>query len=277
MASILQLFLGNFLYPWLDLFAVPFRNFDMLWITIPVILNWVFTEFYQEKHGTSLGNAISNGIVVLWVGVDWSRTVVNIYVKQQTDIDTAFFTKIGIAILVLIYGLWIVIQGIRVKRYVSYFGRVRQVTYILLVFTPIYYGVAKLTLDLLLAIILLFFPVYFLIEIVERMIPTPKTYEEEEKIKEEQKIKATTKSEKKELKEMAKGYRAPEAKSYLAPEKQYSEQYPYGQRGYAQTTATQRPQQAPQQAYYPRAPRFPAKPIYPRHPQYEKAFVEKKK
>ncbi len=285
MATLIQLFLNDFLYPWLSLFASPFKNFDMLWVTIPVILNWIFTEFYQEKKGTSLGNAIANGIVVLWVGIDWSRTAVNTYVKQGIPLDAGFFTKVSIAVLVLVYGLWIVIQGIRVKRYVSYFGRVRQITYILLIFTPIYYGVVNFSLNLFLAI-LLFFPVfYFAIEIIDRLIPTPKTFEEEEKMKEEQRLKEVMKAERSELKELASGpkktekakmqYQQPSGysgyKQQYSQYQQYPPQYPRYQQGQMQQKQAPTQQKQSQRSTAPYQG-FPAQPVPPRHPSYEKAY-----
>ena len=51
---------------WFSLFAAPVYNLEMLWIIIPTYLNWIFADFFQEKKGTSLGNAISNAKVNLY-------------------------------------------------------------------------------------------------------------------------------------------------------------------------------------------------------------------
>ena len=63
---------------WLSaFFSAPFRKPDMLWVLIPVWLGWLFAEFFQEKHKTSIGNAISNSIVVLWGAIDCVRQTVS--------------------------------------------------------------------------------------------------------------------------------------------------------------------------------------------------------
>src|SRR3989338_10149689 len=68
-------FAGEAFVDWLSLFAAPFSRPDMLWVIIPIWGVWVFSEFFQEKKGTSFGNAITNGAVMLFVGVDWIRHI----------------------------------------------------------------------------------------------------------------------------------------------------------------------------------------------------------
>jgi len=162
---------------WLSIFIAPLKDFNMLWIIIPIYLNWIFTDIYQEKKGTSLGNAISNGVVVLWVGIDWSRTVINQGILSAGW--TMFLIKMAIALLAFAYGLIIIIEGIKVKNITHYIGRIREVTYFCLMFTPIFYGVVKPTFTMFIAIIL-FFPVFYgIVELIARVTPNPKTYEEE--------------------------------------------------------------------------------------------------
>ncbi|MBW2963533.1 hypothetical protein KY306_02035, partial [Candidatus Woesearchaeota archaeon] len=48
----LNLFLG-----WLLVFISPFKNLNMLWIIVPIYVNWIFTDFFQERRRTSFGNA----------------------------------------------------------------------------------------------------------------------------------------------------------------------------------------------------------------------------
>ena len=61
-----------------SLLIAPIIHKELLWIIVPVYLNWVLTEVYQEKKGTSYGNAIANGFVALWVGIDWARATIDI-------------------------------------------------------------------------------------------------------------------------------------------------------------------------------------------------------
>ncbi|HIJ98306.1 TPA: hypothetical protein H1009_04440, partial [archaeon] len=100
---------------WAALFAAPIKDFNMLWIVIPLYLNWIFTEFYQEKKGTSFGNAIANGVTLLWVGADWGKTTVGLFTSGAIGFDSAFAIKLLVAFLTLGYGLLIIILGIKVS------------------------------------------------------------------------------------------------------------------------------------------------------------------
>lgn len=171
---------GGAFVDWVRLFIAPLENLDMLWIIVPIWASWLFAEFFQEKKGTSFGNAISNGVVMLFVGIDWVR-----YVIRQVDSGAAVlgaesFVKIGIASVIIFLGLLIVLLGIRAKQVVRFIGRVREVSYLMLMFTPVVYGVVDFTPRIFL-VIMAFLPVfYILVELIDRFTPTPKIYGLEE-------------------------------------------------------------------------------------------------
>ena len=66
----LMLMLWELFTYWLFVFISPYKNFDVLWIIIPVWVAWIFADYFQEKSSTSFGNAISNGIVPVFVALD---------------------------------------------------------------------------------------------------------------------------------------------------------------------------------------------------------------
>ncbi|HLC74636.1 MAG TPA: hypothetical protein VJH88_02140 [Candidatus Nanoarchaeia archaeon] len=160
----------------------PITHLDMLWIIIPVYLNWVLSEIYQEKKGTSFGNAIANGFVALWVGVDWMRITVDLLSAKGVKLAAVLpkaLPKMGFAALMGVYGLGIIIMGMKGSKFVSYLGRVREVTYLTIMITPIFYGIVEPTLGVLLSIAA-FFPLFYgIVELLLYMIPTPRVYEEE--------------------------------------------------------------------------------------------------
>ena len=160
----------------------PITHLDMLWIIIPVYLNWVLSEIYQEKKGTSFGNAIANGFVALWVGVDWLRITVDLLSAKGVKLAAVLpkaLPKMGFAALMGVYGLGIIIMGMKGSKFVSYLGRVREVTYLTIMITPIFYGIVEPTLGVLLSIAA-FFPLFYgIVELLLYMIPTPRVYEEE--------------------------------------------------------------------------------------------------
>jgi len=172
--------LWEFFRDWLSLFYAPFRNTEMLWIIVPIYLSWVITEIYQEKRDTSFGNAISNGVVVLWVGIDWVRTTVRYFNEGGLDINSMFYVKICIGALVFIYGMLIMLLGIRGHKTVKYIARIREVSYILIVFTPLFYQPELMSFSVLLGI-LVFFPLfYFFVEFLDWITPDPKIYDLDE-------------------------------------------------------------------------------------------------
>ncbi len=173
-------YLGTLFLSWLKLYAAPFTNFELLWIIIPIYINWIFTEIYQEKKGTSFGNAISNGVVPLWVGIDWGRVTVRMLLNHQIGFDAVLAAKFGIITFMIIYGLAIIILGIQVKKITRYIGRIREISYVSLMLTPVFYGVAKLSLTNLLAM-LIFFPLFYgIIELICRVTPNPQSIEDDE-------------------------------------------------------------------------------------------------
>ena len=166
-----------------NILVAPFTHArEMLWIIIPVYLNWVLTEIYQEKKGTSFGNAIANGFVALWVGVDWMRTTIDLLSAKGVKLATVLpktLPKLGFATLMGVYGIFIIVFGMRGSKLVSYLGRVREVTYLTIMITPIFYGIVQPTIGVLLSIAA-FFPLFYgMVELLLYMIPTPKIYENE--------------------------------------------------------------------------------------------------
>ena len=171
---------GSAFVDWLQLFVAPLKNLDMLWIIVPIWGVWLFSEFFQEKKGTSFGNAVSNGATMLFVGVDWTRYVIRQLSAGNLELGVKSVTLIVVAAAIILYGLTIIVLGIKANRLVRMIGRVRETTYFMVVFSPVIYGVENLSLRTA-AVILAFFPVfYIIIEIIDRMLPTPRTFEAEE-------------------------------------------------------------------------------------------------
>ncbi len=152
------------------IFAAPFVNLELLWILIPVYASWFFAEFFQEKTGTSLGNAISNAVVVLWASVDFLRTTVH----TPASATAGFIAKIVLCGLIFAYGILIIIQGVKTAPITRYIGRVREVTYVVAIFAPVIYNVVDFDLKFVLGAVL-FAPVYyFTIELFCRYTPNPR-------------------------------------------------------------------------------------------------------
>ena len=161
---------------WIMLFISPvYPTFepDILWIIIPVWLNFIITEIYQEREGTNFGNAIQNGLVAAFVGLDWMRSMTRAITAGTASSGAVFHIKFGLSFLVFAYGVFVVYSGIKGKRITTRIGRIRGVTYVLAVFTPAVYDLVPLTRNFFLCAIL-FYPIFHvLVNLIDRRFPTP--------------------------------------------------------------------------------------------------------
>jgi len=162
----------NLLVYWLSLFFVaPFSNLDILWILIPIWINFIFTEFFQEKKETSLGNAVTNGAVLVWAGVDLIRYLIKV---MGTFSGTLVF-QFAVCGVIILYGGMIMWKGIKGEKVISVLGRVRETSYVLLVFSPLIYGVVEPSWSYIISVILFAPLFYFIVEWIDMMLPNPKT------------------------------------------------------------------------------------------------------
>lgn len=155
------------------LFVTPFTTADMLWLLVPVWASWFFAEFFQEKTGTSFGNAITNSVVVLWGSIDCTRQTLRLMADNIITGAWDIFSRCLIIGLVFVYGVIIIVWAWKTNKRIKYLGRVREVTYVFAIFTPIFYNALPLTWDHLIAAVLFFPLFYFAIELLDRYTPNP--------------------------------------------------------------------------------------------------------
>src|SRR3989338_6290482 len=132
------LFFWALLKEWLTtIFVTPFRSTDMLWLLVPVWVSWFFAEFFQEKIGTSMGNGMSNSVVVLWGSIDSIRQTVKLIgegiIKGIGNITLRF----GVIAIIFIYGAIIIVFGIKGNEIIKKIARIREITYVFVMFVPI--------------------------------------------------------------------------------------------------------------------------------------------
>lgn len=160
---------------WLkDLFVMPFTRMEMLWILVPVWLSWFFSEFYQEKVGTSMGNAISNATIILWAAIDCSRQTFMLISAGEVAGGFNIFFRFLLLSFIFLYGLLILVLGLRGNTIIKKIGRIREMSYVFSVFVPVFYNYMPLTLVHVISAIV-FFPIfYYALELIDRILPDPK-------------------------------------------------------------------------------------------------------
>ncbi len=163
---------------WLSIFAAPVQEPEMFWILVPIWINWFFTEFFMEKHGTSFGNAVSNGVMPILASVDWTRYLYRLLADNAIRFTFVVFLKFLLTAVVFGYGAFVIVAGIKIRKIVFFIGRIRWITYVLVMVTPIIYNVIRFDFQTFLAIVL-FFPLYYwIIEFFDRITPEPRVYNE---------------------------------------------------------------------------------------------------
>ncbi|MFA6461832.1 MAG: hypothetical protein WCV90_06210 [Candidatus Woesearchaeota archaeon] len=165
---------------WLTtIFIIPFKNVDMLWLLIPVWIAWFFAEFFQEKRGTSMGNAITNAVIILWGSIDCTRQTLRLI--SEGIITNTFDIVLRFVLIAAIFGYGGLIIGFGIKGnpIIKYIGRVREVTYVFAMFVPVFYNEIPFSLEHILAVIIFFPLFYFFIELLDRYTPNPKAMVED--------------------------------------------------------------------------------------------------
>ncbi len=151
-----------------SILAAPIRHPDMLWIIIPIYLAWLTGDYFQERKTTDFGNAMTNAVVILWVGLDWARQSI-----KNAVFNTTLAAKILICAAFVIYGAIIIRETAKAKPIAHLIGRAREIGYFCIVVTPIFYNVIPIDM-ITLAAILMFFPiVYGLNSLWDKLLPAP--------------------------------------------------------------------------------------------------------
>lgn len=174
------LYLWNLFKIWNHTIIItPFQTLDMLWILVPVWLSFIFAEFFQEKTGTSMGNAITNAVVIVWGSIDCVRQTLKLISAGAVTGFFNIFARFALIFLILLYGVLIIVLGWKGKPIIKKIGRVREVTYVFALFIPIFYNAIPFSLEHIIAAILFFPLFYFTIELFDKFTPNPKAIEED--------------------------------------------------------------------------------------------------
>ena len=112
-------------------------------------------------------------IVVALVQVSFDSLSTNFIIAPNV------FIKFVICALVFAYGIFVIILGIKAVSYAHYVGRIREVTYVILIFTPIIYGVMDIGFEIVMSMILFFPLFYYIIELIDYYVPDPETVKED--------------------------------------------------------------------------------------------------
>lgn len=129
---------------------------NMLWIIVPIFFVGIVTDKYQEEFGTDLGNAISNGAMVIFTGFSWLQII-----EMRTNYPENFiFSQYLFTAFIIIYGFAIMVSGFKKSEFATTYGRTRVLTFMLMFFTMMIYTPLMYNFVSILLFVLLF-PFYY--------------------------------------------------------------------------------------------------------------------
>jgi hypothetical protein len=121
-----------------------------------------------------MGNAISNAAIVLWGSIDCSRQTLRLISEHAIAGSWNIVARFFIIAVVFFYGVFIVVLGWKGNKLIKYIGRIREVTYVFVIFAPVFYGAVEFSWNHVIASALFFPLFYFGIELIDRYTPNPK-------------------------------------------------------------------------------------------------------
>ncbi|MDA3856114.1 MAG: hypothetical protein PF569_07695 [Candidatus Woesearchaeota archaeon] len=146
------------------LMSIHQNNF--FWIVIPILFIGIVTDKYQEESGTSVGNAISNGALIIFTGFSWIQ-IISSRINFSIDVIASQYI---FAVFIILYGFSIIGSGFGSGEFAKVYGRIRVITFMLIFFTmmiyvPLLYNYVSVVLFVLL------FPFYyaFITELIKIM------------------------------------------------------------------------------------------------------------
>lgn len=133
-----------------------FQDANFLWLLIPIFFAGIITDKYQEEFGTSIGDALSNGTMIIFTGFSWMEII-----SSRISFDLSIqMSQYLLTWIIIAYGFLIIASGFGTGRFARKYGRVRVITFMLLfitimIYIPLLYNFVSVVLFVLL------FPFYY--------------------------------------------------------------------------------------------------------------------
>lgn len=155
----------------IELFLLQLQEVQFFWLIIPIFFIGIVTDKYQEEFKTSLGNAISNGTLILFSAFSWLEIIIS---RVGTYPNEFVFSQLLFSGIIATYGISIILSGFRKGVFAQTYGRIRVVTFMLIFFTLMIYSPLLYNFTTIIAFVLLFPLYYFIITKLVSILPNVK-------------------------------------------------------------------------------------------------------
>ncbi len=157
--------LEGYLVKFVQLLVEPFRHFGQVWLgLVPLYVALLLDEIVERR--VSFGQAIANGFVMLWAGVNWTMHLANVgmfsYLGSSKQRMVVAWTVTACALAI---GVFTILLGIRRKdKTLAYvLGHARFSGYFLIMLYPMQTGMIAWNWPSLIAVLLFALPCWLLL------------------------------------------------------------------------------------------------------------------
>jgi hypothetical protein len=154
----------------MELVVAPFLSLDRVWLgIIPLYVSMVLGEIYINK--VSYGNAVGNGFLMLWAGLNWAVQLANSSAFSymfSTSTKIIAWTVTGACLSIAIYTI---VLGLRKKDkdLAAILGHTRFSSYFLIMLYPMQAGLVRWSWLYLVTIMAFSAPAWFTIYLTGRL------------------------------------------------------------------------------------------------------------
>lgn len=146
------------------------NSWSWLGIVISLYINGIIVDKYQEERITQIGNAMSNGVTIMLTLIAW---IPIIFLNSSNDL--LVLGKLLFALFIFFYGFTIFLGGFFNQEYSIKYGKIRFITFILILFTLMFNFDNLFNFFFLLISIFIIFPIYYYLTTIELSVfPEPK-------------------------------------------------------------------------------------------------------
>ena len=148
----------NYPLVWLSLIAAPITDLEVLWGVIPLYIDGLLMELYEQDTRFKL---LAGGSVISFVGLDWARRLLQIGIPIQFSIQWI------LVFIFLAYGvLSLFVVLMKKMTLIRFLGKRKFVTYFGISFYPLQAGVVPYNIDVLISILVMLIPVWLVLELI---------------------------------------------------------------------------------------------------------------
>ena len=149
-----------------EILSVSFLNQELFFILLPIYANWILSEIFFEHRLEEFGTYFSNGFAMLWILMFYGK-----YLALNFSLSVGWVSKLILFGFLCFIAAFLMVNALKGKKIVKYVGKTREVSFLIIFATPIFYGVLNFDLTYFIACIFLFLIIETILYLLHKLIP----------------------------------------------------------------------------------------------------------